>query len=114
MSNFLSRFKESIYFFLPLTTIPIGKVEKLRWFVTRFRFEKQIASPIGNQFKKILFNCRIRGSPSRIRPVTIKLEPESVEELLGNSKSSEAPRFGSRNRNRFRDRVQPTRRQVGY
>ena len=53
---------------------------------------------------------RIRGSPSRIRPVTIKLEPDSVEELL-TKKSPEPPRFGSRNRNRFRDRVQATRRQ---
>ena len=72
-----------------------------------------MAAPIGIHFNHF-FKCRIRGSPSRIRPVTIKLEPESVEELLGNSKSSEPPRFGSRNRNRFRDRVQATRRQVGY
>lgn len=58
-----------------------------------------------------ILRSRIRGSASRIRPVTIELKPESVEELLSEKEPSSRPSFGSRSRNRFRDRISTSRRQ---
>lgn len=60
-----------------------------------------------NRFRE---RSRIRPAASRIRPVTIELKPESVEELLGNtSERKSTTSFGSRSRNRFRDRISPSR-----
>ena len=46
---------------------------------------------------------RLRPAASKVRPVTIELKPESVEELLKPSReTSRTSSFGSRKRNNFR------------
>ena len=66
--------------------------------------------PVGSRAPRQRFRSRIRGSPSRIEPVTIELKKESVEELLNSKETSSRPSFRSRNRNRFRDRASVPKR----
>lgn len=68
-----------------------------------------IEETIGSRAPRTRFRerSRIRPAASRIRPVTIELKPESVEELLNPSERKTS--FGSRSRNRFRDRITPSR-----
>ena len=66
--------------------------------------------PVSSRAPRQRFRSRIRGSPSRIEPVTIELKKESVEELLNSKETSSRPSFRTRNRNRFRDRASVPKR----
>ena len=77
---------------------------------------ESVEQTIGSRAPRQRFRerSRIRPAASRIRPVTIELKKESVEELLANKpveNPTSRPSFGSRSRNRFRDRISTSRRQ---